>query len=60
MLKIILTAAIIATQIAVVCVAAQEMANAEHGELLMKLMSFISLMLIDIYLIVSILKKKDK
>ena len=45
--KIVLTAAIIATLIATVCVAAQEMANAEHSELLMKLMAFISLIIFD-------------
>lgn len=56
MLKFILTAAIIATLIATVCVAAQEMTNAEHGEFLMKLMAFISLIIFDIYAIVTILK----
>jgi hypothetical protein len=60
MLKTVLTAAIIATAIATVCVAAQEMANAEHSELLMKLMAFISLIIFDIYAIVAILKEKDK
>lgn len=58
--KILLTAAIIATAIATVCVAAQEMANAEHSELLMKLMAFISLIIFDIYAIVAILRDKDK
>lgn len=60
MLKTVLTAAIIATAIATVCVAASEMANAEHGELLMKLMAFISLIIFDIYAIVAMLKGKDK
>lgn len=58
--KIVLTAAIIATLIATVCVAAQEMANAEHSELLMKLMAFISLIIFDIYAIVAILKDSNK
>lgn len=58
--KIILTAAIIATAIAAVCVAAQEMANAEHGELVLKLMAFISLILIDIYVIVGMFKGSNK
>lgn len=40
MLKTVLTAAIIAIAIATVVVAASEMANAEHSELLMKLMGF--------------------
>lgn len=60
MLKTVLTAAIIAIAIATVSVAAQEMANAEHGELLMKLMAFISLIIFDIYAIVAMLKEKDK
>ena len=58
--KILLTAAIIATTIATVCVAASEMANAEHGELLMKLMAFISLIIFDIYAIVAILRDNNK
>ncbi len=58
--KILLTAAIIATAIATVCVAAQEMANAENSELLMKLMAFISLIIFDVYAIVAILRDKDK
>lgn len=60
MLKTVLSAAIIATLAATVCVAAQEMANAEHSELLMKLMAFISLIIFDVYAIVAILKEKDK
>lgn len=58
--KILLTAAIIATAIATVCVAAQEMASAANSELLMKLMSFISLIIFDIYAITAILRDKDK
>ncbi len=58
--KILLTAAIIATAIATVCVAAQEMANAENSELLMKLMAFISLIIFDVYAITAILRDKDK
>lgn len=58
--KIVLTAAIIATLIATVCVAAQEMANAEHSELLMKLMAFISLIIFDTYALVAILKDRNK
>lgn len=37
--KIILTAAIIATMLATLCVAASELSNAGYGELLMKLMA---------------------
>ena len=58
--KTVLTAAIIGTAIASVCVAAQEMANAKHSELLLKLMAFISLIIFDIYAIVIILWDKDK
>lgn len=58
--KILLTAAIIATAIATVCVAAQEMANAANSELLMKLMAFISLIIFDVYALVAILRDKDK
>lgn len=58
--KIILTAAIIVIALATVCVAAQEMANAEHSELLMKLMAFISLTIFDVYAIVAILKDRNK
>lgn len=58
--KILLTAAIIATAIATVCVAAQEMANAENSELLMKLMAFISIIIFDVYAITAILRDKDK
>lgn len=60
MFKIILTAAIIATAIATVCVAAQEMANAANSELLMKLMAFISLIIFDIYAIVAMLRNSNK
>ena len=60
MFKTVLTAAIIATLIATICVAAQEMANAEHSELLMKLMAFISLIIFDIYALVAILKDNHK
>lgn len=37
--KIILTPALIATMLATLCVTASELANAGHGELLMKLMA---------------------
>lgn len=60
MLKTVLTAAIIATLIATVCVAASELANAEHSELLMELMAFISLIIFDIYALVAILKDNHK
>ena len=60
MFKTVLTAAIIATLIATICVAAQEMANADHSELLMKLMAFISLIIFDIYALVAILKDNHK
>lgn len=60
MLKTVLTAAIIATLIATICLAAQEMANAKHSELLMKLMAFISLVIFDIYALVAILKDRNK
>lgn len=60
MLKTVLTAAIIATAIVTVCVAAQEMANAANSELLMKLMAFISLIIFDVYALVAILKDNDK
>lgn len=58
--KIVLTAAIIATAIATVCVAASEMANAKHGELLLKLMAFISLIIFDVYALAAILKDRNK
>lgn len=58
--KIVSVAAITVTAIATVSVAAQEMANACKGELTMKLMAFISLMLIDIYAIVEIFKDDGK
>lgn len=60
MLKTVLTAAIIATLIATVCVAAQEMASASNGELALKLMAFISLIIFDVYALVAILKDRDK
>ena len=60
MLKTVLTAAIIAIAIATVSVAAQEMANVEHSELLMKLMAFISLIIFDVYALVAILKDRNK
>lgn len=60
MLKTVLTAAIIAISLATVCVAASELAKAEHSELLMKLMAFISLVIFDIYALVAILKDKNK
>lgn len=59
-MKTFLIAAIIATLIASVCVAAQEMANAANSELLLKLMAFVSLIIFDIYAVVAILRNKDK
>ena len=58
--KKVLSAAIIAIAIATVCVAAQEMANAESSELLLKLMTFISLIIFDVYALVAILKDNHK
>lgn len=60
MLKTVLTAAIIATLIATVCVAATEMANASNGELALKLMAFISLIIFDVYALAEILKDSNK
>lgn len=60
MLKTVLTAAIIAITIATVCVAASEMANAKNGELILKLMAFISLIIFDVYALVAILKGNHK
>lgn len=58
--KTVLAAAIIATMLATLSVAAQEMANASNGELALRLMAFISLIIFDVYAIVAILKEKDK
>lgn len=58
--KTVLAAAIIATAIATVSVAAQEMANASNGELALRLMAFISLIIFDIYAIVAMFKDNDK
>lgn len=58
--KTVLAAAIIATMFATLSVAASEMANASNGELALKLMAFISLIIFDVYAIVAILKEKDK
>lgn len=58
--KIVLTAAIIATMLATLSVAASEMANASSGELALKLMAFISLIIFDVYALVAILKDRDK
>lgn len=60
MLKTDLTAAIMAITIATVCVAASEMANAKNGELILKLMAFISLIIFDVYALVAILKGNHK
>lgn len=60
MFKIILTAAMIAIAIATISIAAQEMANASNGELALKLMAFISLIIFDIYAIVAMFKDNDK
>lgn len=58
--KIVLTAAIIATMLATLSVAASEMANASSGELALKLMAFISLIIFDVYALVAILKDRNK
>lgn len=60
MLKIILTAAIIATMLATLSVAASEMANANNSELALKLMAFISLIIFDACAIAAILKERNK
>lgn len=60
MLKTVLTAAITAIALATVSVAASEMASAAHGEVLMKLMAFISLIIFDTYALVAILKDRNK
>lgn len=54
--KFVLVAAIIATMFATLSVAASEMANASNGELALKLMAFISLIIFDVYAIAAILK----
>lgn len=56
MLKTFLTAAIIACMLALISVAASEMADASGGELLLKLMAFITFILVDIYVIASMHK----
>ena len=53
MLKTFLTAAIIACMLALISVAASEMADASGGELLLKLMAFITFILVQIYVIAS-------
>lgn len=58
--KIVLAAAIIATTLATLSVAASEMADASKGELALKLMAFISLIIFDIYALVAILKDSNK
>lgn len=60
MLKTVLTAAIIATAIATVFVAAQEMTNAANSELTLMLMAFILPIIFDIYALVAILKDSNK
>lgn len=54
MLKTFLTAAIIACLLVLISVAASEMADASGGELLLKLMAFITFILVDIYVIASL------
>lgn len=56
MLKTYLTAAVIALMLAQISVAASEMADASGGELLLKLMAFITFILVDIYVIASMHK----
>lgn len=58
--KIVLTAAMIAIAIATISIAASEMATASKGELALKLMAFISLIIFDIYAIVAMLKDNNK
>lgn len=58
--KTVLVAAIIATMLATLSVAASEMANASNDELALKLMAFISLIIFDVYALVAILKDKNK
>lgn len=58
--KTVLAAAIIATTLATLSVAASEMANASKGELALKLMAFISLIIFDVYALVAILKENNK
>lgn len=58
--KIIYSAAIIATMLATLSVAASEMAGARNGELVLKLMTFISLIIFDVYALVAILKDSNK
>lgn len=58
--KTVLAAAIIATTLATLSVAASEMANAKNGELILKLMAFISLIIFDVYALVAILKGNHK
>lgn len=60
MLKTVLTAAIIATMLATLSIAAQEMANASKSELALELMAFISLTIFDVYALVAILKDNNK
>ena len=60
MLKTVLAAAIIATMLATLSVAASEMANASKSELALKLMAFISLIIFDVYALVAILKDRNK
>jgi len=58
--KTVLAAAIIATTLATLSVAATEMANASKSELALKLMAFISLIIFDVYAIAAILKGRNK
>ncbi len=53
-------ALIIATMAATVCVAGVELVNAETSTIFIKFFGFASLLIIDIYAIVAILKEKDK
>lgn len=55
----LLTAAIIATMLATVCVAATEMASASASEFLLKLMAFVSLIVANVYMFAAMFKGND-
>lgn len=60
-MKTLAISLIIATMVATLCVACVELVNIESSALFIKFFGFISLLLIDIYAIVAILKNsKDQ
>lgn len=59
MKKIIYGAVALAAMVATVSVAMTELASAERSEMLLKSFGFLSLILIDIYLLVSIFRNED-